>query len=342
MNTLSLDNLPKRKRNDAVGIARVISMFMIVGCHLMSWIGINLLAMILNVGVYIFLIISGILYSTKEISQPWLFIKNRWSKLCIPMYLLVLFLLIYNIVVSEYDAIRSIPIYLTNLQGLGFIVCRLDIPQMNGLEHLWFLTAIMLCYLLLLIVKKIEDHISSKSTAVVAVSIGVFCVLDVVLAYKIKVELHYFIAFFIGYAFGRITKRISLRNYLCLSGAMLCAMAIRLMMRSLFDGTITYNDIVVPFTHIVLAIWIYRTIQYACQITPNFIKSVAQSKVMNWLDGLSLYVYMTHYMFLVGPFYISALPCSKFIQLLVFFSGTLISAWILKVLSQKVIRMIIH
>ena len=339
MNILA-ENLSKR--NDTVGIARVVSMFMIIGCHLFNWLGINSLAMILNVGVYIFLIISGILYSTKKITQPWSFIKKRWSKLCIPMYLLVLFLLIYNIVVLENGAIRSIPIYLMNIQGLGFIINGLDLPQMNGLGHLWFLTAIMLCYLFLLIVKRIEDHIPFKTTFAVAVSVVVFCILEVVLAYTINVQLHYFIAFFIGYIFGKIEKRISLCNYLWLSGAMLCAMATRLLMRSLFDGTVTYNSIVVPFTHIVLAVWIYMTIQYVCQTIPGFMKSVAQSNVMNWLDGLSLYVYMTHYMFLVGPFHIDVLPCSKAVQLLVFGAGTLISAYFLKLISQKTIQVFSH
>lgn len=338
MNTLS-KNLSKR--NDTVGIARVVSMFMIIGCHLFSWLGINSLAMILNVGVYTFLIISGILYSTKRITQPWSFIQKRWSKLCIPMYILVLFLQIYNVINSEYGTVRSIPTYLANLQGLGFIINGLDLPQMNGLGHLWFLTAIMLCYLLLIIMKKIEDHISFKATSV-GVSMVVFCILDVVFAYTINIQLHYFIAFFIGYILGKIEARIPLRNYVCLSGAMLCAMVIRLSMRSLCDGTITYNSIVVPFTHIVLAVWIYTTIQYICQTIPAFTKSIAQSNVMNWLDGLSLYAYMTHYMFLVGPFYIDALPCSKTIQLLSFAAGTLISAYFLKLISQNTIRILFH
>ena len=82
------------------------------------------------------------------------------------MYILVLFLQIYNVINSEYGTVRSIPTYLANLQGLGFIINGLDLPQMNGLGHLWFLTVIMLCYLLLIIMKKIEDHISFKATSV--------------------------------------------------------------------------------------------------------------------------------------------------------------------------------
>lgn len=54
MSTLLSKDLSKGKRNDAVGITRVISMFMIIGCHVFSWLEINSLAMILNVGIYIF------------------------------------------------------------------------------------------------------------------------------------------------------------------------------------------------------------------------------------------------------------------------------------------------
>ena len=57
------------KRNYTVGITRVVSMFMIIGCHVFSWLGINSLAMILNVGVYTFLIISFILRRYDKASE---------------------------------------------------------------------------------------------------------------------------------------------------------------------------------------------------------------------------------------------------------------------------------
>ena len=55
-------------KND-MSIAKVIAMFMIVGCHLSEWFGVNIVAMILNVGVEIFLFVSGYLYSDKNIGK---------------------------------------------------------------------------------------------------------------------------------------------------------------------------------------------------------------------------------------------------------------------------------
>lgn len=64
-------------KND-MSIAKVIAMFMIVGCHLSEWFGVNIVAMILNVGVEIFLFVSGYLYSDKNIGGVKSFIKKKW------------------------------------------------------------------------------------------------------------------------------------------------------------------------------------------------------------------------------------------------------------------------
>ena len=63
-------------KND-MSIAKVIAMFMIVGCHLSEWFGVNIVAMILNVGVEIFLFVSGYLYADKNIGGVKSFIKKE-------------------------------------------------------------------------------------------------------------------------------------------------------------------------------------------------------------------------------------------------------------------------
>ena len=319
--------------NIVIEITRVLSMLMIIGCHLSSWFGINALAMLLNVGVYTFLIISGTLYSNKNIDNSLSFLKRRWCKLCIPMYILSFFLLIYNICVSNYSALKSIPTYLLNLQGLSFLFHRANPPQMLGLGHLWFLTAIMLCYFLLVIVKKVEHQISSS---VAKKWLAILCVLDIVFAYAARIQLHYFIAFFLGYYFGKFRKKLSLHQYILLTLSMVLALTGRLFAKANLDDTITYNSIIVSFSHIILAVWIYKTIEYFCKIMPEAAHQIADNGVVKCVESLSMYIYMTHYMFLVGPFYVDSLPCSKVVQLLVFAAATLFSACLLKWISEKI------
>ena len=88
----------------------------------------------------------------------------------------------------------------------------------------------------------------------------------------------------------------------------------------------------------VLAIWICVTVQFISQKFPDVVRVLARSKLTKWTEELSMHLYMTHYMFLVGPFYVHKLPYSKPIQLLFFFVGTVVSALLLRYISEKVLR----
>ncbi len=84
-------------KND-MSIAKVVAMFMIVGCHLSEWFGVNIVAMILNVGVEIFLFVSGYLYANKNIGGV-KFYKKKFLKICIRnVYSILITALINNII----------------------------------------------------------------------------------------------------------------------------------------------------------------------------------------------------------------------------------------------------
>ena len=78
-------------KND-MSIAKVVAMFMIVGCHLSEWFGVNIVAMILNVGVEIFLFVSGYLYANKNIGGVKSFIVAQLSR----QKSKILYLIIYH------------------------------------------------------------------------------------------------------------------------------------------------------------------------------------------------------------------------------------------------------
>lgn len=329
---------PSGGKNHTIVIVRVFAMFMIIGCHLSTWLGSNTLAMILNVGVYVFLLISGMLYAKKQITNGLAFMIKRWAKLCIPMYYLVAFLLIYYFLNSDMEAVKAIPTYLLNLQGIGFLICGLKPYQIKGLGHLWFLSAIMSCYFLLLAVKKIETDKFWNSDIHILLSFALLFLADVLLACLVRVQLHYFISFFTGYSIGKRGMELTQRKYLVNTSAMACAMAFRLFGRKYADGTILYNDLIVPFTHLVLAVWIYQSIEFISQKAPAVTKSFAQCPIMSWLEKLSMYLYMTHYLFLTGPIHVNNPVFPKLMQILLFAFGTLGSAILLQIFSENAIQ----
>lgn len=337
---LNISEISKEKRNPVITVTRVLAMWMIIGCHVSSWLAIPALAMVFNVGVYIFLAISGMLYAEKPINDGVKFIKKRWIKLCIPMYYLYAFLMLFNILNDRPQVIQTIPEYLLDLQGIEFIITGLKSYQINGMEHLWFLTAIMACYFLLIPVKKVEKREDGKENVRIVLLFVVLFLADILFVYTFRVQLSYFITFFLGYVLaGRISK-LGKQQYILLSVAMILAVLTRLICKSWVDGTVLYNDLVVPFTHIVLAFWIFGTVQFAARCAPGALKACAENQVITLLDKFSLYLYMTHYMFLVGPLYVSHLSVSLPMQLLVFLLGAFVSGMLLKTISEATIRRI--
>ena len=70
-------------KNNAVAFIRLISLIMIVSCHILQGLG-NKMAFWVNVGVQIFLFISGFLYGTKKIDNFSNFYKQRLIKILLP------------------------------------------------------------------------------------------------------------------------------------------------------------------------------------------------------------------------------------------------------------------
>ena len=70
----------------SISTIRAISVLMIFFCHILQGID-SIMAWWLNVGVQIFLFMSGFLISSKEINNFYKFIKERLKKILIPVYL---------------------------------------------------------------------------------------------------------------------------------------------------------------------------------------------------------------------------------------------------------------
>lgn len=266
--------------------------------------------------------------------------KRRYLKLCIPMYVMAFFLILYNVCNQNVEVLKSIPTYLFNLQGVEFVIYGFHLPYINGLEHLWFLTVIMMCYLALPVVKKMERYKYWETKNIVIAIMAVLFVISTAFSYLANVQIYYFIAYFIGYLIGKDGQKLTKRSYALTTVTMIFAMAIRILMQKNLDGTILYNSIVVSVTHIILAIWIYSTIRFVSEKLPNLMRNLSQSKLISWIENLSMYLYITHYMFLIGPFYVNDYSVSRTIQLVWFFSGTLLSACLLKYITEKIFRLL--
>ncbi len=139
------------QKDVAVEYIRVVSMAMIVLCHILQYYG-NQLAYWFNVGVQIFLIISGFLYGGREIADPLTFIGKRFKKILVPYYVF----LIPTSVCYFLFASDSINLAL-------FVKALFGAEVIRGIQHLWFVPYILFCYLITPLLQAVRKRIETLS-----------------------------------------------------------------------------------------------------------------------------------------------------------------------------------
>lgn len=135
-----------------ISLCRVFAMLLIILCHLTGWLGIPALSQLFNVGTFVFLIISGYLYADKQIDQPikWLF--GRWKKLCIPLLIWFLVVILLDVVAFKaYPGIVESVLFILNLQGIGWVITSIPtIGKMGGGTGEYRSSVVCHCYFPLL------------------------------------------------------------------------------------------------------------------------------------------------------------------------------------------------
>lgn len=317
-------------KDKSISLLRVLGMILIILCHLCSWLGINAIAQLFNVGVYLFLFISGYLYSSKSITSTFKWLTQRWKKLCIPVLVWVFFVIGYGIIVTgTYPSLFKFLVFLFNLQGIPWIILNLSSIGSNdvlfsGLGHLWFVTVIFLCYLILVIVKKSEKRIESYKLFIWIIA---FCAFILFAFFNINII--YFLTFFVGYHFGKNKKNYTTKQTIIATVLALLIISLRLLFKRIYDNTILYDVIVVGISQTILSIWIFIFVQFI--ITKiSFIKRVSGSRMISLLDNYSFHVYITHYFFLSTVFGLNEVPIPQIVKVIIFVVMSAASAILLK------------
>lgn len=264
-------------------------MFMIIICHLVQEFDnqyIQMTSQFFNVGVFIFIFISGYLYGKKEIKNSRKWLLNRFIKIMIPVYIFMIFIFGLEIFKEHDFQIKYVLVYLFDLQFI--------FGGVQGAEHLWFLTIIMICYMITPILYKNKEKLLKNYRIILAM----IAILAVCLAY-VKPEIGrtfmYVLLYVSAYTYRNLnTDRRKSKVLLVIS--IIFLVAIRITTKIFFDGTIFYDTIIVCFTQILLAYDIYWLLNELFKYI-----NTENNVIINHLDTISYYVYITHYMFMVGP-----------------------------------------
>lgn len=165
-----------------------------------------------------------------------------------------------------------------------------------GADHTWFITAILLCYVITPVLSEISEKLKEQNIYQ-AVGAGV---IPIVLSFIPAIVFHtigskiclYVVAFILGKKY-REGYRFEKRKFLMYMMLFALALGIRMEGRSLFDGSRIYDCIIVGYTQCAAAFCIMA-------IFAALFYDVGNNTMINRICENSFEVYLYHYMFVVG------------------------------------------
>ena len=301
-------------KDKSISVCRAISTLFILICHTIQYYtfipGSAFLGQFFNVGVYVFIIISGFLYGKRKdkVIDCKSFFISRYLKIALPV-------LIWEVCIIWFDdsSIYNFISVLLNVQGLKWI--SISIPVADGgsfMAHTWFVTIILLCYIMIPFLPRIKNG----KRVFVIISLWIVSMVCSLLG----INLIYFCVFISSYYFAdsKYDKEYPIFIQFFIVGFSIC---IRLLCRSLFDGTLVYSALVVGLTQTLIGFSLFLIIRELAHY--RFCSKLANNKVVDFLDSNSYYIYIVHYGIVIYAYNHLNLILATFIFLLCTFFMTL-------------------
>lgn len=307
-------------QSNAISIIRVMAMILIVSCHITQGYG-HSIAFILNVGVQLFFLISGFLYGKVEIPSTIDFYKKRIVKIYLPFIIVVLlFAGIYKIFGVESLSWRHLIPYAFNLQAFAMPI--------EGFNHLWFLSVIMICYIITPMVKYLLRNKPYLFLSLLVLG----CVVEFVFVQKLYSMAAWVVLYCIGMCLGCYDTKIVNTATTIISGLGLAIIMVFFQLQHLTDSAWAHYSV---WLHCVLAIFVFSSL-YAILTKVE----VKLPKCLQFVNNISYEVYLIHHILILGPLSLLFVTSSKTINILVILIVTVVLSDMLSLLINLIKRRI--
>lgn len=268
-----------------ISLLRFCSMIGIILCHIFQYYN-NGLAWWLNVGVQIFLLLSGLLYGGKKIQNSWNFIKKNVIKIVVDYYILLilgipLFCYFGNI---EFSSIEILKMFL-----------MLDYP--SGWGHLWFIRYIVLCYC-------ITPFLSKINTGDIKIYALVIAVVQILFLPVSIFEGAWINCYVIGYFLGK-HNIIRDRRLVDKIGKIIIPLAIFVNGFKIFIDILNIDFVgekyYRQYSHCLLALLIVILVLKNYNVLNRILETRYLLLILNYSDKYSYDIYLVHQLFILGP-----------------------------------------
>lgn len=293
-----------RKWYSEIVLLHCIGMLMILICHIAQVKGYFEIGELLASGVPLFLFISGFLVGIKPVPHNIAWLAKKAKRILVPYYiLLIAVLVLYLILQTEPFQIKQWIILFADLQGLTNFLFYNDVtgyysPLAQGIGHFWFVTIIMLCYLLVPLFEKVcEFRFWERHTG--AILLATVLVLQPILLFY-NVQISSIVVFYLGYLFAKNGIEMNGKRFIAVTLAMILLFCCRLSLRNYIDGTVIYNQYIACLSNYAIGLWIVALFFFLRIRMPKIIDGIASWKFVLWLESIIYEIYLVHHIIIKG------------------------------------------
>ena len=320
------------KREYSVSLIRTLALFMIIACHILQGLN-NRLAFYVNVGVQIFFFISGYLYGMKKIEEPVKFYKKQFIKILQPFWVLFIIILLIDVIFG-FPLIPS-KLFLGNILGLGAFTGTHSV-----LSHTWFVTYILLCYLITPVLSRFIDVTDKKEFDIFKMIVSLFIIAFIFNFFGIvNFNMFWIVNYILGYIFSKyyIKNKIDYKKLLdLLIMILIIFLPIRIYIE--FNLLNSSNFLILKFCdgyHVLLGSSIF-VILY--RIFSNYDLKEKTKKILDFFDKYSYFIYLVHQIFILNKYSCLFITDYLIVNVIIIILSSILSAICLFKLNKLIIK----
>ena len=271
---------------------------------------------------------SGFLYGQKKIENTKLWLKKQFGKILIPYYIYSIFIIIIYIIFAR-DTLT-----IGNVLSILFCI-ELFLPMPKGLGHFWFIPVILCCYLITPILQKVIKSREKFGFKEISVLVVIIIGIEVLfLQNLINVGICNLICYILGYLISYFSINNKLIKKILESTIIILAIISNFIKIFLIPdqyGPVfgSMMKMMIRNSHILLGAAIFVILYKLLKCIEKWLKPFIK-KILDGFDRYSFYIYITHAVFIVGPFSLIYITKNIFINVILIILCILASSVILE------------
>ena len=285
-----------KEKDYTISLVRLFSLFLIIACHVCQFYQ-NELAWWFNIGVQVFLLISGFLYGQRDIISVKNFYKRNITKILVDYYVFLILVIPIYVFAVRYPLSMQTAFRL--LLGIGT-----NIP---GLGHLWYISTILICYIITpFIVRLFRPRIKPFFV------FTVFCLIELIFViipgFTGAWINCYIIGIMIGVEYSKNINRDDLLKRILITALPICVFVCG---SEIYIKYVASFELIGVTNKIANTVFHYGRISLGCIILTGFLLITKKLRirfsskvqaVLNFSDKFSYDAYIVHLFCVLGPY----------------------------------------